>query len=173
MDRRATPREAGNRNQNQFLSVGRKEVTTAFMPICLCCDGVTAAGRRNPRPAEARRATTNAATRITTSALWRARATQHGRVCATALPLTTDTQHPPDDPASRRCVSTPTVGVVPARLDVSLKLPDCAGESHSSPAHKMTSWRFEAFRVHQLYQWLLVFRELAAFRRRTGRGAWI
>ena len=88
MDRRATPREAGNRNQNQFLSVGRK-VTTAFMPICLCCDGVTAAGRRNPRPAEARRATTNAATRITTSALWRARATQHGRVCATALPLTT------------------------------------------------------------------------------------
>ena len=53
-----------------------------------------AAGRRNPSPAEARRATTNAATRITTSAPWRARATQHARVCATALPPTTPTRRP-------------------------------------------------------------------------------
>ena len=91
MDRRATPSEAGNRNQNQFLSVGRK-VTTAFMPIYLCCD--PASGRRNPSPAEARRATTNTAMRITTSASWRARATQHARVCATALPPTTPTRRP-------------------------------------------------------------------------------
>ena len=50
MDRRATPREAGNRNQNQFLSVGRK-VTTAFMPIYLCF------GRR-PSQSESRRSAT-------------------------------------------------------------------------------------------------------------------